>query len=171
VDDGDDLTRKRHSHPVDLLKYEERYATSSTTHTRSKKKLAHLRVRENIARRADVGVELMCVMLAVDQMQRGEFECWIGLKEGILFEPKPKRSRKPGRRWWKSVPPPAKSATVTDVARHYGYTERSVTEMDRRARKTLDLFRRAAGLLDNADVVQVWPAVNNQRNLMEHLFG
>ena len=172
MDDGDDLLPIRKSHIPDLLRYEERYATSSTRQTRSKGgKVTTNTVRPNIVHRVDVGAEIMCIMLAVDQMQRGEWECWIGLKEGILFEPKPKKSRKPGRRWWKAVPPPAKSATIEQVAKHYGYTERSVAEMDRRARGLVAAMRDAAGLTGDHPAVPIWPTVMSQRNMLRHLFG
>jgi hypothetical protein len=169
--DGDETQQPRRSRVPDLLRYEERYETSSTQQQRTKGKITTNTMRENVRRRVDVGAEIMCVMLAVDQMQRGEWECWIGLKEGVLFEPKPKRSRKPGRRTWFVIPPPARSATVEQVARHYGYTERSVAEMDRRARKTLNEIRAAAGLTGDVPSVPVWPAVMSQRAMLKHLFG
>jgi hypothetical protein len=172
VDDAGDGPIRRHSKVPDLLRYQERYETSSTRQTRTKAKVTTNTVRNNIVHRVDYGVEIMCILLAVDQMQRGEFESWIALKEGVLFDPAPKkRMRRPTRRNWFVIPPPAKSATVEQVARHYGYTEESVRRMDQRARKMLTEIRAAAGLLDEVPKVQIWPAVMTQRSMMAHLFG
>jgi hypothetical protein len=169
---GDDEHGKGERSTVpSLLSYEERYERSSTRQQRTKAKITVNEIRANVVKRVDVGAEIMCIMLAVDQMQRGEFESWIALKEGVLFERKPKRSRKPGRRAWHVIPPPARSATAEQTARHYGYTERSVVEMDRRARKALSEIREAAGLMGDNPAVPVWPAVMSQRNMMRHLFG
>jgi len=171
MDDGNDLPRK--SRPPNLLRYTEQYETSSTRQTRSKGgKVTTNTIRPNVVKRVDQGVEIMCVLLAVDQFQRGEWECWIGLKEGVLFDPAPKkRMSTPIRRTWFVVAPPAKSATVEQVARHYGYTEESVRRMDQRARKLLNEIRAAAGLFTDGPTIQVWPAVNSQWNMMDHLFG
>jgi hypothetical protein len=168
-DDGE--TQRRRSRVPDLLRYEERYETSSTRQQRTKGKITTNTMRENVRKRVDVGAELVCARLAVSQMTRGEWESWIGLKEGVLFDPLPKRSRRAVIRTWHVIPPPARSATAEQVARHYGYTEGSVVRMDREARRLLNGIRERAGLTGDVPVVPIWPLVMNDETLMAHLYG
>jgi hypothetical protein len=119
----------------------------------------------------DVGAEIVVMKLAVAQMTRGEFECWLALKEGVLFDPLPKRSRQTVIRTWHVIPPPAKSASVEQTARHYGYTERSVVELDRTARRILNGLRERAGLTLDVPNVPIWPAVCSDNNLLAYLYG
>lgn len=170
-DDGDGQEPKPPAKVPDFLRYEERAETRTTQHTRTKSKVGVVTTRKNIVLRVDAGAEIVCAKLAVAQMTRGEWECWIALKEGILFDPLPKRSRGIVRRRWFVVPLPAKSATVEVVVRHYGYTERSVREMDRTARRVLNRFREAAGLIGDDVRVPIWPVVMNDETLIRHLFG
>jgi hypothetical protein len=171
VDDAGDGPIRRHSKVPDLLRYQERYETSSTRQTRTKAKVTTNTVRNNIVRRVDCGAEILCARLAVAQMTRGEWESWIGLKEGVLFDPLPKRSRRMVIRTWHALPPPARSATVEQVARHYGYTEGSVARMDREARRVLNDIRERAGLTWDVPNVPIWPAVMTDESLLRYLYG
>jgi hypothetical protein len=172
MDDGDDAPPIRRGSKVpDLLRYQERYETSATRQTRTKAKVTTNTVRNNIVHRADVGAEILCIRLAVAQLTRGEFECWLALKEGVLFDALPKRSRRMVIRTWHVIPPPAKSATVEQVARHYGYTEGSVRRMDREARRVLNDIRERAGLIGDVPHVPIWPAVMTDETLLRYLYG
>jgi hypothetical protein len=168
---GDDETHGRRSRPPDLLSYESRYETSSTRQQRTKGKITVNEVRANVVKRVDCGAEIVVMKLAVAQLTRGEFECWLALKEGVLFDPLPKRSRRYVIRTWHVIPPPAKSASVEQTARHYGYTERSVVELDRTARRILNGLRERAGLTLDVPAVPIWPAVMNDATLMDYLYG
>jgi hypothetical protein len=168
----DETQRRRHSRPPDLLRYNEQYEGSSTQQQRSKGgKVTTNEIRRNVVRRVDVGAEIVCMKLAVAQLTRGEFECWLALKEGVLFDPLPKRSRRMVIRTWHVVPPPAKSASIEQTARHYGYTERSVVELDRTARRILNGLRERTGLTLDVPAVPIWPAVMNDATLMDYLYG
>lgn len=169
----DDEVSKRQprSRPPDLLRYEERYETSSTHQTRTKSKITTNEIRPNVVRRVDVGAEIVVMKLAVAQMTRGEFEAWIGMKEGVLFDPLPKHSRQHVVRNWHVIPPPAKSATAEQVSRHYRYTEGSVVRMDREARRILTGLRERAGLTGDVPNVPIWPAVNSDRALLDYLYS
>ncbi len=169
---GDEPPARPPARVPNLLAYEERADTRTTRHVRTRSKVTTPEIRPNIRRRVDVGAEIVCIRLAVAQMTRGEFECWIALKEGVLFDPLPKRSRTVhARRNWRVVPPPATSATVEQVARHYGYTEGSVKRLDQSARKLLDEIRERAGLIGDEVRVPIWPAVMSDRALLDHLYG
>jgi hypothetical protein len=170
--DGDDQSiPQRPARPPNLLRYEERADTRSTRHARVGSKIGTPQIRPNIVHRVDAGAEIVCIRLAVAQLTKGEWECWIALKEGVLFDPAPKGARGIYHRHWFVVPLPAKSATVEQTARHYGYTERSVKEMDRTARRLLARFREAAGLVGEDVRVPIWPAVCTDENLLRYLYG
>lgn len=173
VDDGDDLIRPiRRSRPPELLSYEERYETSSTEQHRTKKgKITTNEVRRNVVKRVDVGAEIVVMKLAVAQLTKGEWECFIGMKEGVLFDPLPKGARPMVRRTWHALPPPARSATAEQVARHYGYTEGSVVRMDQAARRVLNGIRERAGLTWDIPNVPIWPAIQTDETLLRHLYG
>lgn len=167
---GDD-EQPRRSRVPDLLRYESQYETSSTRQQRTKGKITTNTMRENVRKRVDVGAEIVCLKLAVAQLTKGEWECFMALREGVLFDPLPKGSRRHVSRTWHVIPPPAKSATVEQVARHYGYTEGSVARMDREARRVLNGIRERAGLTGEVPSVPIWPAVMSDENLLRHLYG
>jgi hypothetical protein len=166
MDDGDDLLplRRRASKPPDLLRYEERYETSATRQTRTKAKVTTNTVRNNIVHRADVGAEIRCLRLAVGQMSRNEWQSYIALKEGVLFE------GEGARRWWHVVPLPARSATPEQTARHYGLRVETVNRYERRAREVLNRIRAAAGLTGDDMQIPVWPVVQSDDALLAYLF-
>jgi hypothetical protein len=170
---GDDETLRRRSTVPSLLRYESQYESSSTQQTRSKGgKVTTNEIRRNVVRRVDVGAEIVVMKLAVAQMTRGEFQVWIALKEGILFRPALSRfSREIAPRTWFVIPPPAKSATIEQVAQYYGYTESSVKRMDQSARKLLNELRERAGLMKEIPDVPIWPAVNSDERILAYLFG
>lgn len=180
-DDGDDLLPRR-SHVPDLLRYQERADDRATAHVRSGKKVGEGVIRENIRKRVDVGAEIIVMKLACSQMTNGEWESFIGIKEGILFDPLPAtiltylprgqnyRVAVPKTRTWHAVPPPAKNATAEQVARHYRYTEGSVVRMERQARRLLNSLRERAGLTWDVPNVPIWPAIMSDENLLAMLF-
>jgi hypothetical protein len=180
----DETQRRRHSRPPDLLRYNEQYEGSSTQQQRSKGgKVTTNEIRRNVVRRVDVGAEIVCMKLACSQMTRGEWESFIGLKEGILFDPPPPlivselpkgqwyRVSVPRTRTWHAVPPPARSATIEQVARHYLYTEGSVARMEREARRLLNTLRERAGLTRDIPDVPIWPAIMSDESLLRMLYG
>ena len=154
-----------------LLAYEQRADTRTTRHERAGSHIGTPQVRPNIVKRVDCGAEIVCAKLAVAQMTRGEWECWIAMKEGILFDPLPKRSRRMVTRTWHVVKPPATSATADEIARHYGYTVGSVIRMERQARHILNDIRTRAGLTAEVRAVPIWPAVMSDANLLRYLYG
>jgi hypothetical protein len=163
---GDDEQRRR-SKPPDLLKYNEQYEMSSTRQQRTKAKVTTNTVRNNIVKRADVGAELVCMRLAVAQMTKLEWLCYIALKEGVLFDPLYDGAT---TRTWRVVPPPVKTATVEQVARQYGMRTETVERYERSARRILDMIRAAAGLTGDQPSVPIWPTIQNDETLLRFLF-
>jgi hypothetical protein len=183
--DGDETEQPRRSRPPDLLRYNERYETSSTQQQRSKGgKITVNEIRPNVVKRADVGAEIVVMKLAVAQMTAAEWQVFIALKEGVLFDPAPPptpttaplpeglryRPKAPMLRTWHMVPPPARTATVEQVARHYGMRTETVERYERSARRILHTLRERAGLTAAVPSVPIWPAIMSDTNLLKHLF-
>jgi hypothetical protein len=183
--DGDE-EQPRRSRPPDLLRFNERYETSSTQQQRSKGgKVTVNEIRPNVVKRADVGAEIVVMKLAVAQMTAAEWQVFIALKEGVLFDPLPPpppttaplpeglryRPRTPTLRTWHMVPPPARTATVEQVARHYGMRTETVERYERSARRILHTLRERAGLTAAVPSVPIWPAIMSDERLLRYLYG
>lgn len=143
--------------PLDLLRYEGDAATSSTTHGRTKKgKVTAVHPRAAVVRRADMGLELRAVRLAVSEMTRSEFVVWIALRDGIFFSHR-KGAKKPASTGtWESVRPPHKTATEDEVCARYGFQPKTVRDYDRAARALVTHFRAALGLAGEPPAFPVW---------------
>jgi exopolyphosphatase/pppGpp-phosphohydrolase len=97
-------------------------------------------------------------------MSTNEWQCYIALKEGVLFEGEGRH------RWWHVVPLPARTATPEQTARHYGLRVETVNRYERRAREMLTRIRAAAGLIGDEAHVPVWPVMQSDDALLAYLF-
>lgn len=154
---------------LSLLRYESDHTTSAVQahRTGAKGKIAALEPRPQLVRRVDAALEIRLVKLAVAQMTPAEWECWIAGQEGVLFTSCRVKRQRPSYVWhgrnlmrsWMVIPPPAKHATVEQIAEHYGYTTASITRMEREARKLYRAIRHDAGLSGDLPLVPVWAAL------------
>lgn len=168
ADDGDDLVR-RPSRVPDLLRFQEHLEMSSTRQQRTKKgKITTNTIRPNVVKRVDVGAEIVVMKLAVAQMTASEWQVFIAMKEGVLFDPLWDGAT---IRTWHVVPLPAKTATVEQVARHYGMRTETVERYERSARKVLNDLRARAGLIGDDPRVPIWPAIMTDRRLLDMLYA
>lgn len=142
---------------LDLLRYERDAATSSTTHGRTKRgKVTSVQPRAAVVRRADMGLEVRAVRLAVAQMTRGEFVCWIALRDGVFCHHRKGAKRAVGGGTWEPVRPPHTTATEEAVCVRYGLAPKTVRDYDRTARALVETYRVALGLTGTPPDFPVW---------------